>query len=197
MARAGLLSNIIYILFIGTALVGVIGILIGQLGDTDTFDLISLSSLDDIGGFMVILISWLIAAAVVGIRSKNAFNGALAAFLGTSLGAIIIGFFFSGIITVDLIAAMSSPDFITIDETKMDNIIPFMVGIVVILFSSVIAAAVTGSLVKEEPKARATGRSRKTWEAGKHKDKWICHKCKANIPAGAMTCPKCGTPVIE
>jgi hypothetical protein len=196
--RTGLFSNAIYVVTIGTALASVIGLFIGVIISEDLFGMISLTSIEDLGSFIAILLSWVVAAAVAGFRAKSAIRGAAAAFLGTVLGAFIIGFFLTGIIVLDINwILLGTGELITINESKMGTLGPFFTGIVLLLIASMITGFATGSLVKEKPVQRKLGRSTKTWESGKHKSKWKCSKCKAPIPAGAMVCPKCRTPVIE
>ncbi|MFW9997952.1 MAG: zinc ribbon domain-containing protein [Candidatus Odinarchaeota archaeon] len=193
MAKPGLVSNAIYVVFIGTSLVTVIGIFVGEMINEDTFSMISITGIEDVGSFVVILLSWVIAAAVAGFRSKSSYGGALAAFLGTALGTVVIGFVLSGIVVVNPL----DQRIVIINESKMAGIASFLLGIVIMLIVSIITGFVTGSLAKEAPEQRATGRSRKSWEASKHESKWKCSRCKQPLKAGQMVCPNCGTPVIE
>ncbi|MHA1214574.1 MAG: hypothetical protein ACTSR2_02590 [Candidatus Hodarchaeales archaeon] len=135
---------------------------------------------DTLPSFWSVLIAWGISGLIAGIRAKSGFWGALAAFLGTIMGAVLL---------------------LAVNLTSVNNsqLIEFALGTLSCVFIACIFAYGTGKATKAKKAAPKLLSTRKVWDSSsKNAQKiWKCSKCGEKIPPGAFSCPNCGEPVIE
>ncbi len=136
-------------------------------------------SADTLVSFMAVLVAWIISGMVAGVRAKQGFWGAFAAFFGTLLGA-------------GLLLALNLNRL-----TEITIIIEFSIGTIACAIAASAAAYATGNATKIKPQAKKTLPTRKIWATSESKNVWKCNRCGNDIPPGVFSCPKCGEPVIE
>ena len=135
-------------------------------------------SANTITSFWAVLVAWIIAGMIAGVRAKHGFWGGIAGFFGTVLG---IGFL------------------LVLNTTALDstNIVEFFMGALACILVATVAAFATGKATKPKATPAQTIKTRKAWDSSKTKDVWTCNKCGNTIPPGAFQCPICAEPVIE
>ncbi|MFQ5978540.1 MAG: zinc ribbon domain-containing protein [Candidatus Heimdallarchaeota archaeon] len=146
---------------------------------TGLFDVMSVDDPSKISiYFVAVLIGWGVSGLAAGVRAKHPVTGAFAALLGITLAVILIVFLT-----------------LSVEEVAGDNLPPFAFGVISSLFVCSVAAIASGRATR--PAKRSTKRKRRARGAWDKKSRWNCARCKAELPPGALTCPSCGTPVIE
>ncbi|NHJ00501.1 MAG: hypothetical protein EAX86_00085 [Candidatus Heimdallarchaeota archaeon] len=135
-------------------------------------------SASTITSFWAVLIAWIIAGMIAGVRAKHGFWGGIAGFFGT-----IIGIGFLVVLNIDILTS--------------SDVIEFFGGAAACILVATISAYATGNATKPKQTLTKTVKTRKAWDASKTKDVWTCSKCGNTIPPGAFQCPICSEPVIE
>ncbi|MHA2270264.1 MAG: hypothetical protein ACXACI_00265 [Candidatus Hodarchaeales archaeon] len=143
------------------------------------FDVMSVEGPADINEYFVaVLIGWGISGLAAGVRAKHPVTGAFSAFVGIVLAVVLIVFLT-----------------LSVEAVANEDILPFAFGVVASLFVCCVAAIASGRATR--PTARKVKRKKRARGAWDKKSQWKCSRCKEDLPPGALTCPSCGTPVIE
>ena len=183
------ITNSIYIFFIASGLIGLVNFALGIIAepyDTGNVFLNFLSPFyiegtENLVPFMSVLIAWTIAGAVAGAMEKKSIQGASLAFLSLLLS--FIAFFVLGIYS----GVNPEEEFIT----------GALIGGFAVLIIATFAGYLGGMYTYQKEDSEAVRLDRKVWKNPKYKERWKCQNCGAELPPGAMSCPRCGRGSIE